>query len=95
MLKVVVDGSKYSGKSSFLRAAQGETFVEWSPPIGLPYISIAIGGHSIQLWEVTGADRYANLGKYNYKSAHAAIFMFALDEERSFLHALRLIDQLL
>ncbi|KAA6384832.1 MAG: putative lightoid family protein [Streblomastix strix] len=90
LLKILVVGDRFSGKTSIIQRYVNDTFEdEYKATIGVDfaYKLIQISPQKLvrlQLWDIAGQQRYSDLTKIYYREALGALIVFDLTNEVSF-----------
>ena len=97
LIKILVLGDAYVGKTNFLLMFTENVFYEnYMTTIGFDYKSKVITIRDqllkVQIWDTAGQDRYLSITRNLYQGAHAIILMYDVTKEDSFNNILRWIQ---
>lgn len=89
-MKVVVIGTTCVGKTCIVQRATTGQFNERSTStLGASYISRVVEVNSrkvnLQIWDTAGQERYKGMTPMYYRGAHAALLVYAIDSNESFV----------
>jgi small GTP-binding protein len=96
--KICVLGAGRVGKTSLVKAFFGQTFVEKHIPTVDDYFvhAISIDGNyfSTCIIDTAGSHSFPVMQRLAIESSHGLLVLYALDSEKSFIEALRLLDEI-
>ena len=88
MIKVIILGDSYVGKSSLINRLINNKFVELSSTLSIEYHTyiISINDYKIrmQLWDTAGQEKYNSIISNYYKGTDVAIFVYSIDKQETF-----------
>ena len=87
--KVVFLGDAAVGKTQIINKFVINNFAtEYQPTISATYSSKSISWSNkridLQLWDTPGQEKYRKLAKVFYKNSHLIVFVYAIDDKKSF-----------
>lgn len=90
VIKIIIVGDAYTGKTSILHRFVSNSFEEKSvPTIGAAFAdkTVTMGGkkYKINIWDTAGQETYRGLIPMYYRGAGISIITFDLTNEKSFL----------
>lgn len=90
VLKILVVGNSFVGKSSFLMRLCVNAFSQrYSSTIGVDFYAKVLQVEdkviSLQLWDTAGQERFQSVTKAYYRGAHGIILMYDIAQEESFV----------
>ena len=88
--KLVIIGAPYVGKSSLIRRASDNIFIEnYKETEGFYYSSFNLKVNEknikIQIWDIGGKELYNSSISSLYKDKSLVIFVYAIDDKKAFL----------
>ena len=83
--KILVDGGENTGKSSIVIRMCDNTFTdEYTPTIGVEFRFIQYGNVKLQIWNVSGSERFRATQSGYYTDADVIMYVFDLTNKASF-----------
>jgi len=87
-LKVIVLGDSSVGKSSLIERIKNNRFQELSSTLSIEYHSYitSVNDYTLrmQLWDTAGQEKFNSIISNYYKGTDVGIFLYAIDNEKSF-----------
>ena len=83
--KVIFLGTEGVGKSKLLlRYLYGAFEERDKPTVGIDFVAVPRGSHSVHYYDTAGGERYRSLLKMYYRNCDAAILMYSVSDRKSF-----------
>ena len=87
-LKVIVLGDSSVGKSSLIERIKNNRFQDLPSTLSIEYHSYitSVNGYTLrmQLWDTAGQEKFNSIISNYYKGTDVGIFLYAIDNEKSF-----------
>ena len=89
LFKVVFVGDAGVGKTQIINKFVKNKFSnDYNPTIGLDFYSKTINSNGkiikLQLWDTAGQEKFRTITRTYYKSGHLIVFVYAVDDKKSF-----------
>lgn len=96
MHKIIILGDNCIGKTSICKRQRDNTFRdEYICTIAVEMSNIECNNHKLQVWDLSGLDRYKSIVSAYYRIAHGIVLVYDITNRKSFLNLDYWIDDVL